>query len=352
MAAHRYWRIQVITSGSYSSIGEIQLRDVIGGANRIGSGTPSANSAYSGTYPVTAAVDGNVATDWCSAGNDTTPNWWQYDFGAGNAFDIVQVAITATTSGDASYTPTDFALAYSDNGTSWTAFYRFTTGAWSAAQTRTFSSTIAVNTSWNPGDVAGSPTLSNGNLTASLSFSASGVRSVFGTNTGKFYFEIRANAWGANVAVGLGTAAASLQFSGLGGAAGAVVLLDGGNVNVDGSGTSVNFGARAAGDVVCIAVDLTAQLVWFRIGAAGNWNANAGFAPGGTGGASFSAVGGAGGTALYAMVSGYGGGSNWTANFGDSAFIGAVPAGFSSGFPGVASTPAASATQARAWVMA
>ena len=110
------------------------------------------------------------------------------------------------------------------------------------------------------------------------------------------------------------------------------------------------LGAFAAGQIACIALDLTGQLIWFRKGAAGNWNGSGTANPAtGAGGYAVSFVGA--GVAAYALYS-----SNnatptglVTANFGDSAFAGVVPAGFASGFPG---TAAAAAAQARAMVLA
>lgn len=204
-------------------------------------------------------------------------------------------------------------------------------GARGAAMQLRSGANLIASTTWNPADKSAGTTLSNGNLTAALG-GQNGVRGVFGQNANKYYFEITATAVGSATAIGLGNPSASLDFLGIG-SSNAVVVLETGFVYMNNGGTSASIGAIANGAIICIAVDLTNQLIWFKNGVAGNWNGNAGFSPGGTGGVAFTAaVGGAGGTLLYPVVSSYSGGANFTANFGATAFAGTVPAGFSAGF--------------------
>lgn len=115
------------------------------------------------------------------------------------------------------------------------------------------------------------------------------------------------------------------------------------NVQAPGSPT---LGARANGDIIGYAVDLTNKLMWFRVCPSGNWNGNAGYTPGGTGGVSIAAINPDGVLLpLYAFVYNIGTGGVITANFGDSAFSGAVPSGFTSGFPQNVPTLVAAETQ-------
>jgi hypothetical protein len=99
------------------------------------------------------------------------------------------------------------------------------------------------------------------------------------------------------------------------------------------------FGTSLAnGNVVCIALDCTARLIWFRIGAAGNWNNNATYNPAtGVGGVAIFNFGAALQAFPFAGLQATS--DQITANFGDSAFVGAVPSGYTSGFTAGASVP-------------
>lgn len=117
MAAHRYWRVFITATGSnVIGVSEIELRDTVGGADLTGSGTASA-SAIDGSNVPAQAVDNNTGTDW-STWPANPPQWWAYDFGAGNAYDIRQLRFTPR-SGWPTEAPKDFDLQYSDDGTTW-----------------------------------------------------------------------------------------------------------------------------------------------------------------------------------------------------------------------------------------
>ncbi|MBL0420518.1 discoidin domain-containing protein [Ramlibacter sp. AW1] len=120
MAAHRYWRVYVTANNSNGSTGyagflELELRASIGGADECTGGTASA-SGVDGINAAANAFDNNTSTRWYSSG--TLPSWIKYDFGAGNAKDIVEFA--GKSPGVAQYTPRDFELQYSDDNSSWT----------------------------------------------------------------------------------------------------------------------------------------------------------------------------------------------------------------------------------------
>lgn len=55
-------------------------------------GTASASTEYDGSYTAALAVDGNNETRWASAA-EALPQWWKYDFGAGNAVAIRGISI-------------------------------------------------------------------------------------------------------------------------------------------------------------------------------------------------------------------------------------------------------------------
>lgn len=208
------------------------------------------------------------------------------------------------------------------------------------------------NTTWNPSDKEAGITLSGGNLTAQNSNNAiCGIRAVHSQTTGKGYFEVTCTTFtGTQNAVGVASSSFSRtafgnSTSGLTGNAtvnrlGTVIVNGGTLLTIGGGGSSISFGTIANGTVICVAVDLTAKLIWFRLGAAGNWNNAAGRNPAtGTGGVSMPSLGGT--NAAFPCLAVNNTNDAATANFGDSVFVGAVPAGFTAGWPPV---PAAAPT--------
>src|SRR5574337_1018158 len=119
MAAHRYWRLYITaTNGNaYTSLTGFILATSVGGASVASGGTASASSTGFG-WVASNAFDGSTAEPgWHSgtAGFPTTPEWLQYDFGAGNAKDIVEFGICSRNAADAaSQSPRDCTLQFSD----------------------------------------------------------------------------------------------------------------------------------------------------------------------------------------------------------------------------------------------
>jgi hypothetical protein len=192
------------------------------------------------------------------------------------------------------------------------------------------------NTTFNPSDKAAGITLSGGNLIATNNNSTiSTVRAVDKQVSGKWYWEYTCNTF-ANNSSGVGIEWNSAPLNSNVADTGSVVpgkcgVARLGQIAVDGNSTGITFGTIANGAVICVAVDLTARLVWFRLGAAGNWNNNATYNPAtGTGGVSIFGLGG--GIPAFPAVTVAGLNDQVTANFGDTAFTGTVPSGFTSGF--------------------
>lgn len=184
-------------------------------------------------------------------------------------------------------------------------------------------------TTWNPADKL-AITLTNSDLTATTTATTfNGVRAIRGNSSGKYYFELTATTWNTtNDQVGLALSTAT--FSTASATPGKAMVNGGGAVWVNGVNTGTGLGTISSGTVVGIAVDLTANLIWFRIAPAGNWNASGTANPAtGTGGISISAIAGT----LYPTFGGGAANSQvGTANFGASAFTGTVPSGFTSGW--------------------
>ena len=181
-------------------------------------------------------------------------------------------------------------------------------------------------------------TISGGGLVATSTGTTSADQGVRAATTaaqtaGKFYFEITLTTLrsGANVGLGIGTPASTYTAMGTSSSGGVQVYPGSGNIWSNGSYTSLTLGARATGQVIGIAVDLDNRKIWFRVAPSGNWNAGAGNDPG-TPSTGINIPAGA-----MCPFCTFGGGSGiagtvFTANFGASAFTGAVPSGFTSGW--------------------
>lgn len=206
------------------------------------------------------------------------------------------------------------------------------------------------NTSFNPSDKSASITLSNANLTAVTS-SSGYARAIDRQLSGKYYFEFTWNvAPLINSTVGVATGAATGAGSPT--AAGnpfCIGLSSTGTGSIWQNGAQLvsNLGTIASGTVMGLALDLSFAspnlmgAAWWRVGAAGNWNGNASNSP-------VSGVGGiplwGPGIPVYPHTWLAQNGNQVTANFGDSAFTGAVPSGYTSGFTSAA-TPTLSAIE-------
>lgn len=208
----------------------------------------------------------------------------------------------------------------------------------------------AAATTWDLSTVT-AVTLSGGNLVATNTGTTAQeqgvhVASSHNPSTGKYYFECTITTFtgGAGVAVGIATPASTytnIKIAADSGFLNSVVGHTGTGTILSPSGnTGFSLGALTTGAVICIAVDLTNRRIWFRAGAAGFWNGNAGHNPtdgsGGSGG--FIIPGGSYVPFAVFGSSGFGGGAGVagnviTANFGATSFVGAVPSGYAAGWP-------------------
>lgn len=186
-----------------------------------------------------------------------------------------------------------------------------------------------VNT-WNPSDLA-QITLSGGNLSAQSTGTSAGVRHFTGHSSGKYYWEATTINWGGtSTEIGLATSSAALAGGGVAGQAVVTRSLGGfnGSIYINGSNSGSQLGGPPSNAVIGIAVDLTAGLIWFRIAPAGNWNGSGTANPAtGIGGLSLGALAG---SILFPFFGALTTTEDVTANFGGSAFTGAVPSGFTS----------------------
>ena len=184
-------------------------------------------------------------------------------------------------------------------------------------------------TTFNPSDITAHITLSGGNLIATQNAvsTTEAVRAVDGKTTGKYYIEFTIGGTWAGGNSGVGIASISATLAGLlPSAALGSIYFKGGTVYVN----TVSQGAltaQAAANVVGVAVDLDANLIWFRIGA-GNWNGNAAYSPAtGIGGYSTASVT-TNGLLTFPAVTLGSNGDTVTANFGATAYANTAPTGF------------------------
>lgn len=155
MAAHRYWRLVCKRSqgGNTVGLGELQMRESLGGVNVAVGGTPSASS-NNGVYTVAKAFDG-LTTD-TGSGNAWETNggfsggvpgmghhWIQYDFGSGNSKDIQEIVIYSPGTGGSGLQQmvVAFDLQWSDDGAVWTTqrsiWIDYITSPWTASSSKT-----------------------------------------------------------------------------------------------------------------------------------------------------------------------------------------------------------------------
>lgn len=212
-------------------------------------------------------------------------------------------------------------------------------------------------TTWSTTDKSASMTLSGGNLIATASAVTVGVRAVHPKRTGKYYIEyLSTTTQSANSSFGFGTARTGLATGT--GSCFVITASSGLNYLSDSFANQITgFGNQSAGittsTLMCAAIDLDAGLIWFRMSAAGIWNNNAANNPAtGVGGISLSGTGLGQGIDVYPFVWLGTTPNSVTANFGATAFTGAVPAGFTSGWDdsvGIVTNVVSTQTAAEQW---
>jgi hypothetical protein len=187
-------------------------------------------------------------------------------------------------------------------------------------------------TSWSTTDRLNCTVSGAGNLTVTAFTAQGAVRTIDKHSTGKYYFEYTCTTWPTQLGVGVANASAILGSLGSTGVNASLININGA-VIVNNTTPQATLGSRGNGNIIGIALDLPSLLIWYRVAPAGNWN-GIGTANPATpaGGVSISAIASA--LPLFGVC-----GTNTTsspsvtANFGDSVFSGAVPAGFTVGFP-------------------
>ncbi len=190
---------------------------------------------------------------------------------------------------------------------------------------------VGAGETWSPTDNGGL-TLSGFNLIAANSTtSLCSVRALGGALLGSYYFEVQPSSLSSNdTAIGLADNTFALTGThlgsdthGVGSRAIGGIFLNG--VNVGGGSGLTN------GQWTGVAVNLNSKRLWIRNTATALWNGNPLADPAtGAGGIDISAMI----FPLFPCFSSAGHGEQAVANFGATTFAGAIPPGFSTGFPG------------------
>lgn len=169
----------------------------------------------------------------------------------------------------------------------------------------------AVYATWNPADKGANVSLSNGNLTAlNVAGSNELVRSTLGKSTGKWYWELTVGA----VRQDLGVANASESLTTFTGASANSTGYNSSGSIFRNSSVLASVAAYAPGDVIGIALDMTAGTVAFYKNNVLQYTAT------GLTGTMYAAGGGTSSSP-----------SSVTANFGATALVYSPPAGFNAG---------------------
>jgi hypothetical protein len=185
--------------------------------------------------------------------------------------------------------------------------------------------TPTFTTTWNPADLS-SVSLDPTKLIATATALNAGVRGTVSSGVGKYYCEYTMTVWSSSTTTaGIGLVSAALNSSWVG----SVVVSKVGVIWVNGVSTGIDCGSPVQGDTLCIAFDAVNGLFWARINAGGQWNAGGAANPAtGVGGINIAAISGP----QYPIGLLFSSGDKITANFGASAFVGAVPSGFTAGW--------------------
>ncbi|MBP1297415.1 SPRY domain-containing protein [Bradyrhizobium elkanii] len=194
---------------------------------------------------------------------------------------------------------------------------------------------VSTSSAFDPGSLSNA-TLSNANLTATrTSTSTGGAASTSYRSSGKYYFEFIVGAsHGSTDFVGVMASSYGYFFAVNGNTGTGVGVWLGSGSIVSNGGPSGSLGASAAasGSVIGAAFDGDNERIWFRLNG-GNWNGSGTANPAtNTGGVAYPVAA----MAPAVAFSPYGSptaGDNITANLGASAFSGAVPFGFTAGWP-------------------
>lgn len=248
--------------------------------------------------------------------------WWRKNGGNWNA-DAGANPAAGTGGEDISGLPDGLlpVVGISASGGSWTV--NFGASPYSYAAPSGFGNWPVLTSVWNPRAKGAIVTLAGSNLVASNvttdEANTTRIRATAYAATGRKFFSVTDDAAVTYVMIGLTNKTATFDFF-------QCFYWRSGGVYINGSGTPVaTLATYTSGDIIDVAVNLDARLVWFRKNG-GNWNGSGTANPAtGVEGLDISAVTGN----IYPSAILYSINSQVTANFGGSAYTHAAPSGFS-----------------------
>lgn len=232
MAAHQHWRVYVTANngGSYTSMGEMELRESAGGINRCTGGSVVASSQDTGWWDASNLVDGGVGFGqcWSTTSAGKVPAYFGYSFADGTSWDIQHLTLKfcgAESYAGTNEAPASFSLQYYDDGLGWITLFSYTGQTWVASEVKTFGGSEDYLGS---GDATYQITASGtgefslsylGSGAADYQFSAAGEGN-FSANysaSGDALYLIAASGTGYYLVTGVGTASHAWDASGTGG---------------------------------------------------------------------------------------------------------------------------------------
>lgn len=313
MASSRYWRLVGLRSaaGGSLTLSEVALR--VGGTRVDTSATLTCSHTPTGGS-LANLYDANLATTctFSSAQYSAAGFYLQWDFGSTQTLDEIMFG-SGSSSAEFVY---GYTLQYL-SGSTWVPASRVRGISYPGANTLTTSATASlIPTTWNPADKGSACVLSNGNLTGTAPAINGSVRSIFSTSSGKWYWEITTTSTTYSPGIGIGTAAASLANY-PGSSSGAWAWFGNKGKKYTG-GVSATYGTAGsiATSVIGVALDMTAGTITL-------------YKNGVSLGVMYSGISGD----IYALCGGNASvASDWTANFGATAFAYSPPAGHQAGF--------------------
>lgn len=136
MSAHVYWRLKITANagdGSFTAVGEIELRATVGGADQCSGGTPFASGSYNeSTWAKGNAFDNSAATAWLE---EALVGWIGYKFAS--AVSVLEYTVQAPPT-NSTRSPATFELQWSDDGNSWAAADSRSGQTWTNGEIKTF----------------------------------------------------------------------------------------------------------------------------------------------------------------------------------------------------------------------
>lgn len=271
MAAHRYWRLHITSAvGGYCSMVEVQgYTSTDGSGTNFLLGTVTADSTrYSN--PPSVLVDGNTTNNvfWASSSGSSN-EWVSFDLGVGVTQDLKSFTMYGRNDSFYNQAPSSGDWQYSDDNTSWTTAFSFTTTWTGANQSFTFPPFTLVGAYYDIANKTSAMAL-NSSATVATSSGAASV-AVNRPLSGLSYAEFVITTLTGTPVVGLVNPSYNMSTATLlGGEANSLGYRSGGAVLANGV-TLTTLAAFVQGDRIDMAVDPDNRLVWFRVNG-GNWN--------------------------------------------------------------------------------